>query len=69
MKVGRPELLEGALVVHDEIDVVPEQRRDTDAEHDGDEEEVEDVELSGAVLRQLALPEHDEVFEGTPGQV
>ena len=67
MKVGRPELLEGALVVHDEIDVVPEQRRDTDAEHDGYEEE--DVELSGAVLRQLALPEHDEVFEGTHGQV
>ena len=45
-EVRRSELFQRRLVIHDQVDVIPEQRGHGNAKHDGDEEQKEDVEFS-----------------------
>ena len=53
---------QSGAVASREIDVVEEKRGDADGEHDGDEEEKQDVESTRLDVLQVG-PEFDEVFE------
>jgi hypothetical protein len=63
---GRTETFECRAIDDDQVNVIREQRKQRNAEHQRDEEQEENVEF--ADRRQLIRPELEEVVEGAGGR-